>query len=129
MSSTNIILPPDVKPLIAEREQVWTNFDGAQNLVEEFRKLCSQVPNVAPANLPPPATSDNPPVHLETSMQQIKQELATIAKLNAEMNSCHQQIEDIKRKEKTMIMLMVGGGVLLLIIFIIIVGVLVSSIS
>jgi len=129
MSSTNVIVPPDVNQLIAEREQVWTNFDRAQGLVEEFRKLCSHVPNVAPANLQLPAAPNNPPAHLESTMQQIKQELATVQKLNAEMKSCHQQIDDIKRKEKTMIALMAGGAVLVLIIFIIVIAVLVSSVS
>ena len=129
MSSTNVIVPPDVNQLIAEREQVWTNFDRAQNLAEEFRKLCSHVPNVAPANLQLPAPPNNPPAHLESTMQQIKQELATVQKLHAEMQACHQQIDEIKRKETTMIALMVGGAVLGLIIFIIVIAVVVSSVS
>ena len=127
MSSTNVIIPPEVNQLIAEREQVWTNFDRAQGLVGEFQKLCSHVPNVAPANLQLPASPGNPPAHLESTMQQIKEELTTVEKLNAEMRSCHQQIEAIKRSEKMTIALMAGGGVVGLIIFIIVIAVLVSS--
>ena len=126
MSSTNVIVPPDVNQLITEREHVWSNFDRAQTLVEEFRKLCSHVPNVAPANLQLPAPPNNPPAYLETTMQQIKQELAAVEKLNAEIRSCHEQIEAIKRNEKMTIALIAGGVVLVLIIFIVAVAALVS---
>ena len=129
MSSNNVIVPPDVNQLIAEREHVWTNFDRAQNLVEEFRKVSSRVPNVAPANMQLPASVNNPPAHLETTMQQINQELAAVEKLNAEMRSCHEQIEAIKRREKLTIALIVGGVLVVLIIFIIVIAVLVSSVS
>lgn len=129
MSSTNVILPPEVNQLVAEREQVWTNFDRAQSLVEDFRKLCSHVPNVAPADLQLPASTNNPPAHLETTMQQIKQELATVQKLNAEMSSCQQQIEAIKRKEKTIIALVAGGAAVALIVCFIIIAALVSAAS
>lgn len=129
MSSNNVIVPPDVNQLITEREHVWTNFDRAQNLVEEFRKLSSRVPNVAPANMQLPASVNNPPAHLETTMQQINQELAAVEKLNAEMRSCHEQIEAIKRSEKMTIALIAGGVLVVLIIFIIVIAVLVSSVS
>ena len=128
MSSTNVIVPPEVGQLIAEREQVWANFDRAQSLAAEFQKLCSQVPNVAPANLQLPA-STNPPTHLETTMQQIKQELAMVEKLNGEIRSCNEQIEAIKRSEKMTIALIAGGAVVVFIIFIIVVAVVASSIS
>jgi hypothetical protein len=129
MSSTNVIIPPEVNQLIAEREQVWTNLDRAQSLVTEFRKLCSLIPNVGPANLQLPASPNNPPTYLETTMQHIKQELATVEKLNAEVKSCHEQIEAIKRNEKMIIGLIAGGVILVLIIFIIVVAALVSSVS
>ncbi|HKY43770.1 MAG TPA: hypothetical protein VJM50_11825 [Pyrinomonadaceae bacterium] len=128
MSSTNVIVPPEVGHLIAEREQIWANFDRAQSLAAEFQKLCSQVPNVAPATLQLPA-SPNPPAHLETTMQQIRQELTAVEKLNTEMRSCHEQIEAIKRNEKMTIALIAGGVLVALIIFIIVVAALVSSIS
>lgn len=129
MSSTNVIIPPDINQLIAEREQVWTNFDRAQGLVEEFRKLCSQVPNVAPAKLQLPASPNNPPAHLESVMQQIKQELMAVEKLNAEMRSCQEQIEAIKRNEKMTLALIAGGVVVVFIIFLIVIAALVSSLS
>lgn len=129
MSSTNVIIPPDINQLIAEREQVWTNFDRTQGLVEEFRKLCSQVPNVAPAKLQLPAPPNNPPAYLESVMQQITQELMAVEKLNAEMRSCYEQIEAIKRNEKMTMALIAGGVVVILIIFLIVIAALVSSVS
>ncbi|HKR11589.1 MAG TPA: hypothetical protein VJT15_06015, partial [Pyrinomonadaceae bacterium] len=120
MSSANVIVPPDVNQLLAEREQVWTSFDRAQGLVEEFRKLCSQVPNVAPASLQLPASTSNPPAHLESAMQGIKKELMTVEKLNGEIRSCHEQIEAIKRSEKMTIALIVGGVLVVLVIFLIV---------
>ena len=129
MPSTNVIVSPDVNLLIAEREQVWTNFDRAQSLVEEFRKLCSHVPNVAAANLQLPASPNNPPTQLQTTMQQINQELAAIEKLKAEMGSCHEQIEAIKRNEKMMIALIVGGVLIALIIFVILMAAVASNLS
>jgi hypothetical protein len=127
MSNTNVMLPPEVDQLIAEREQVWTNFDRAQSLVEEFRKLCSHVPNVAPANLQLPASPNTPPARLESAMQQIKQELKTVEKLNKDMQLCHDQIEAIKGSQKMTIALIVGGAIVVLIILIILIAVLVSS--
>ena len=129
MPSTNVIVSPDINQLIAEREQVWMNFDRAQGMAEEFRKLCSHVPTVAPANLQLPASPNDPPAYLATTMQQIKQELAAVEALNAKIRSCNEQIEAIKRKEKTTIALIVGGVVVALIIFLIVIAALVSSIS
>ncbi|HEX7333178.1 MAG TPA: hypothetical protein VF290_16860 [Pyrinomonadaceae bacterium] len=129
MSSTNVIVSPEVNQLIAEREQVWTNFDRAQTLAEEFRKLCSHVPNVAAANLQLPASSNNPPTQLQTTMQQIKQELAAIEQLKTEMSSCHEQIAAIKRNEKMMIGLIVGGVLIAVIIFLILVAAVASNLG
>ena len=129
MPSTNVIVSPDVNLLITEREQVWTNFDRAQGLVEEFRKLCSHVPNVAAANLQLPASPNNPPSQLQTTMQQINQELAAIEKLKAEMSSCHEQIQAIKSKEKMMIALIVGGVLIALIIVVILMAAVASNLS
>jgi hypothetical protein len=115
--------------LVAEREQVWTSHDHAQGLAEEFRKLCSFVPNVAPAKLQLPGTPAHPPAQVEATIQQIKQELAAVEKLNAEVTSCNEEIESIKRKEKMLIGLIVGGVVVVLFIFLIVIVVTVSNLS
>jgi hypothetical protein len=57
----------------------------------------------------------------------MKNELATVQKLNAHMASCHEQIEAIKRSEKTTIALIVGGIAVAFIVFLIVIAVIISS--
>ena len=129
MSSTNVIVPPDVTQLISEREQVWADFERAQGLVEDFRKVSAAVPNTAPAQLQLSSGTHNPPAALAEALQQMKNELGAVQELHANIAGCHAQIEAIKRNEKTMIALIVGGIVVVFIVFLIVVVSIASSLA
>ena len=129
MSSTNVILPPDVTQLISEREQVWAEFERAQGLVEDFRKVSAAVPNTAAAQLQLSSGTHNPPADLSYALQQMKNELAAVQKLNADIMTCDAQIEAIKRSEKTMIALIVAGIVVVFIVLLIVVASIVSAVA
>ena len=129
MSSTNVIVPPDVTQLISEREQVWAEFERSQSLVEDFRKVSAAVPNTAPAQLQLSSGTPNPPAALADALQQMKNELGAAQKLNADITACHAQIEAIKRSEKTTIALIVAGIVVASIVFLIVVVSIVSSLA
>ena len=129
MGNTNVIVPPDVTQLISEREQVWAEFERAQGLVDDFRKVSAAVPNTAPAQLQLSSGTHNPPADLSHTLQQMKNELDAVQKLNADIMDCQAQIEAIKRSEKTMIALMVGGVVVVFVVFLIVVASIVSAVS
>ncbi|MFL6255146.1 MAG: hypothetical protein ACJ74T_08980 [Pyrinomonadaceae bacterium] len=117
MSNSSVVIPPDLSPLITDRERVWLEFDRSQQLSAELNQLSSHVPQCAPANLQLPfGAGSTPPAELEAVLPMLKQNLATTNNLHAEVQACHSEIEAIKRKEKNIITGAVIAGVLLLLV-------------
>jgi hypothetical protein len=119
MSGTHevVVVPSELSALVAEREKVWTAFDMSQNLSDELNKLSSQVPQCAPAELQLPFGSDiAPPDQLAAVLPLLKEKIETARKLNANVQSCHNEIAAIKQREKMIIMAMAAGGVVLLLV-------------
>ena len=124
MAGSNIIVPPDVSPLMAEREKVWADFDRSQNLSTEIKKLSSAVPDCAPAALQLKFGTDSTPLkELETVLPMLKEKIDTSNKLKAQITDCHAQIEAIKQKEKTIITIAaVAGGLVIFVVLILLIS-------
>jgi hypothetical protein len=128
MSSSNVIIPPDLSKLIIEREKVWEGYERSQSMVADLNQLSGQIPDCAPAEIQMQFGPDSlPTAEIETILPKVKEQIAASNRLKGEVKGCHDEIEAIKRKEKTTIMVIViGGGVLLLILIIIVVSVISS---
>jgi hypothetical protein len=131
MPGTNVIVPPDISKLIIEREQVWSEFDRGQGIAGKLRELAKRIPDCAPAELQLQFGPDSVPmVELETVYPMVQEKIDTASRLKAEVQSCYNEIEAIKKKEKTlMLALIAGGGVVLLIIVIVIIAVVSQLVS
>lgn len=130
MSSANVIVPPDISKLIIEREKLWVEFDRAQGLAGDLRQLSQHIPDCAPAALQLQFGVDSiPTTELETVLPMVKEKIDVSNRLKGDVKSCYEEIETIKRRQKTVIIsLAVGGAVLLLILIIVFVS-LVSQLS
>jgi hypothetical protein len=122
MSGRNeVILPPDLSELVSAREKIWAEVDKAQGLSAELGKLSSQVPQCAPAELQLQLGAASTPItELETVLPLLKTKIARAHKLNTEVKVCHDQIEAIKRREKTIIVIAAVTGVVLLFVLLLI---------
>ena len=130
MSSSNVIVPPDLSKLIIEREKVWVDFDRSQSFAGDLNQLSTQIPDCAPAELQLQFPADSTPLtELETVLPMVKEKIEAANRLKAEVKGCYDEIEVIKRKEKTLIIGLVVAGVLALLFLISVVVALVSRSS
>jgi hypothetical protein len=129
--SSNVMFPPDLSKLIIEREKVWGDFDRSQSLVADLKQLLTQIPDCAPAGLQLRFPTDTiPPTQLETILPMVKEKIETAKRLKAEVKGCNDEIETIKRKEKTiMVGIAIAGVVALLLVLIVIVALISGSSS
>jgi hypothetical protein len=125
MSSANVIVPPDISKLIIEREKLWVEFDRAQGLVGDLKQLSQHIPDCAPAELQLKFGADSiPTTELEIVIPMVKEKINVSNRLKSEVKSCYEEIETIKRKQKTLIVgLAVGGAVVLLIVLILLISI------
>lgn len=129
MSNSNVVVPPELIPLITEREKVWAEVDRSQNLSAEVARLSSAVPECAPAQLQLRFGADSTPLaELETILPMLKEKIETTRKLNAEKDGYFAEIEAIKRQEKMIITIGIIAGVVIFIVLIfVLIGLLSSS--
>jgi hypothetical protein len=119
MSNSNVVVPPELIPLITEREKVWADVERSQKLSAEVGQLSSSVPNCAPAELQLRFGTDSTPLtELDTVLPMLKEKIETTRKLNTEKEGCFAEIEAIKRREKMTITIGVIVGVVILIVLI-----------
>lgn len=119
--STNVIIHDDLNELIAERQQVWADYDRAHGLIKELSTLSARIPKCQPSQEQVPfAPNTSPAAELAKIVPLINEKLQAAAKLENEMNSCHQEIRSIKQKEKSLIIGLVVGGVLVVVVFVIV---------
>jgi hypothetical protein len=125
MSSFNVIVPPDLSKLIIEREKVWVDFDRSQSQAGDLNQLSNQIPDCAPAELQLQFGADSiPPTEIETVLPMVKEKIETANRLKAEVKGCQEEIEAIKRKEKSVVVgIIVAGSIVLLILIIVSVAV------
>jgi hypothetical protein len=130
MSSLNVIVPPDLSKLIIEREKVWVDFDRSQSQARDLNQLSNQIPDCVPAELQLQFEADSiPPTELETVLPMVKEKIETANRLKGEVKGCYDEIEAIKRKEKTVIVGIAVAGVVVLLVLLIVVIALVSGSS
>lgn len=130
MSGSNIIVHPAFNQLISEREKIWADFDRSKSVAGELNQLATQIPDCEPATLQLQFGADSiPPTEIETVLPMIKEKIAIANRLGTEMKGCYDEIESIKRKQKTVIVSLVAGGLVLLLILIIVVISAISSAS
>jgi hypothetical protein len=119
MPNSNVVVPPELVPLITEREKVWADVDRSQKLSAEVGQLSSSVPECAPAELQLRFGADSTPLtEIETVLPLLKEKLETTRKLNAEKKGCFAEIEAIKHREKMVITIGSIAGVVILIVII-----------
>src|SRR5258708_32808347 len=123
MSTSNVIIPPDFSKLIIEREKVWTDYESSQRIVSDLTQISHQIPDCVPAEMHLEFGPDSlPTTELERLLPMVKEQIEAANRIKAEVKGCHDEIEAIKRKEKTTILIMAVGGVGLLIILLLFVG-------
>src|SRR5439155_22646870 len=111
MSTSNVIIPPDFSKPIIDREKIWTDFDSSRNLAGELNQLGKQIPECAAAEIQVQFDAGSiPPQELQTILHLLKRELETTNRLKTEVKGSQDEIEAIKRKEKTLIIAAIAGG-------------------
>ena len=127
MPDSNVVVPPDLRQLINDREKVWADFDRSQNLSAELGKLSSHVPKCAPAELQLKfGAGSTPSAELGTVVPLLKEKIEAARKLNTDVKACYDQIEAIKHKEKIMTVVAAVAGVLVLFVLVLMLVKLVS---
>jgi len=130
MSTSNVIIPPDWSKLILEREKIWDDYDRSQRMVGDLSQLSKQIPDCAPADIQMQFGPDSiPTTELETLLPKVKEQIEAATRLKAEVQGCHNEIEAIKRKEKTTIVIMAVAGAVVLLILLIVLLSIVSAIG
>jgi hypothetical protein len=131
MPTTNVTLPSELIGLVHERERLWGEFDRTRGLADELKGLSGQITPCDPASVNLEFLANSAPaVELEAVLPRIKENLATRARLQAEVKSCHAEIAAVMQKDRSlMIGLIVGGVVAFVILLIVIVSLLSSSSS
>ncbi len=125
MSSANVIVSPDFSNLIIEREKVWLESDRAQGLAADLSQLAKHISDCAPAELQLQFGADSiPTAELETILPMVKEKINAANRLKAEVKSSYEEIESIKRKQKSIILgLVVAGAVIVLILLIVLISI------
>ncbi|HKQ09098.1 MAG TPA: hypothetical protein VJ464_28505 [Blastocatellia bacterium] len=119
MSNTNIIIPADLTPLISERERVLQAADHSAKYVAELNQLSSQVADCPPAALQSTfSQAHTPPDQLASVLPLLKNELDNINRLRADIAGRQMEIEQIKKRDKVIVMVGVVAVILLVIILI-----------
>lgn len=127
MSGSNVVVPPELSPLLIEREKVWADFDRSLNLSAEVSRLSSSVPECAPAELQLQLGADSTPfTELETVLPLLKGKIESTRKLNEEKTACFAEIEAIKQREKMIVTIGIIAGV---VIFLVLIFVMISLLS
>jgi hypothetical protein len=130
MSSANVIVTPDLTKLILEREKLWVDFDRANGLARDLSQLSQQIPDCLPAALQLQFGADSiPTTELETVLPMVKEKLNVVDRLKTDVQGCYDEIESIRRKEKSVILWMVVGGAALLLIMLIVLISVISQLS
>lgn len=120
MSNSNIIIPSELSKVLNEREKVLTNIERAQSLVGELGRLSSSIPECKPAGVQLQSPPENTPLtQIELALPLVKNEIATINKLKAEVKGCEDKIKNIHRKEKLIITISISAIIMIIIIILI----------
>ena len=113
------MISSDLNGLISERERMLEEVEKSSSYVSELNQLSSQVPDCAPAALQAVFSRDNTPLaELVSVLPVLRGELENIQKLGAQMAACRSEIEQIQKRDRTIIIAGIGIVILLIIILI-----------
>jgi hypothetical protein len=119
MSNSNIIIPSDLSTLISERERILQGADHSARWVAELNQLSSQVADCPPAVLQAAFSQEHtPPAELASVLPVLKNELENINRLRADIAGCQMEIQQIQKRDKTIVIVGVVVAILLIVILI-----------
>lgn len=120
MSNPHIIIPSDLSALINERERIWQAANYSAQNVAELNQLASLIADCPPAVLQSTFTQERTPsAEIASVLPALKNELETINRLRADIAGRQVEIEQIKKRDRTIIIVAAAVVVLLLIILIV----------
>lgn len=119
MNSQPIIIPDELGRFIDERQRIWADVNKSQSHAAELNQLSSAIPNCAPAQLQSSFTKEQaPPTELASVLAALKNELANISNLGTEIMKHQAEIEEIRKRDKSIITALVVAAVVMIIILI-----------
>lgn len=119
MSSSNITIPDDLSDLIQEREMILKEMDKSKGHLNELSNLSNQVPDCQPVVFHSSFSREQtPPAELAAILPELNGELDNINKLSAQIRGRRAEIEQIQRRDKTIIIVIIAAVVLFVFILI-----------
>ncbi len=125
MPNSGVVISSDMSSFISEREAIWAEFERSQRMAGEIDHISPHIAACAPARLQSQFSAENSPMsELESVIPLLKSELETINRLNAQAKNCYDEIENIKRREKTII---IAASIAIIVVLLILIVILFGS--
>lgn len=127
MSSSGLVIPPDLNPVVKERTELWREFDLAIEKREKLNSLASELTgNTPPEPKVEPFTSEAlPHQELAATLEHLESDFQAIREMEAEIDSCREEIwdEEARIKRNRIITRVIIVIVVLVVIYAILSGV------